>query len=166
MEHIGDGRQRLHADPALMERVAHLPERDPGFALRNLSQCLRMWLEDRPTIATNLRRSCASRLTNTLQKLDRGHALTSKRCAADRAEVPAATHRTIRPRRSWDNGVVIVSSIAPNRPDSYKSHTPDSVQTRTALADPVAIAAARAVAPRSAPATGERLSTRLLRARG
>src|SRR3954451_12591228 len=60
-------------------------------------------------------------------------ALTSKRCAADRAEVPAATHRTIRPRRSCDNGVVIVSSIAPNRPDSYKSHTPDSVQTRTAL---------------------------------
>src|SRR3954470_19188128 len=110
-----------------MERVAHLPERDPGFALRNLSQCVRMWLEDRPTIATNLRRSCASRLANTLQK-------TSKRCAADRAEVPAATHRTIRPRRSWDNGVVIVSSIALNRPDSYKSHTPDAVQTGTALA--------------------------------
>src|SRR3954451_4838284 len=62
-------------------------------------------------------------------------ALTSKRCAADRAEVPAATHRTIRPRRSWDNGVVIVSSIAPNRPDSYKSHTPDPVQPRTALAN-------------------------------
>src|SRR3954468_5638016 len=61
MEHIGDGRQRLHADPALMERVAHLSERDPGFALRNLSQCVRMWLEDHPTIATNLRRSCASR---------------------------------------------------------------------------------------------------------
>src|SRR3954465_9346798 len=72
MEHIGDGRQRLHADPALMERVAHLSERDPGFALRNLSQCVRMWLEDHPTIATNLRRSCASRLANTLQKLDRG----------------------------------------------------------------------------------------------
>src|SRR6478609_6039277 len=123
MEHIGDGRQRLHADPALMERVAHLPERDPGFALRNLSQCVRMWLEDRPTIATNLRRSCASRLTNTLQKLDRGR----------RAHIKALPHRTIRPRRSWDNGVVIVSSIAPNRPDSYKSHTPDSVQTRTAL---------------------------------
>jgi hypothetical protein len=72
MEHIGDGRQRLHADPALMERFAHLLERDPGFALRNLSQCVRMWLEDRPTIATNLRRGCASRLENTLQKLDRG----------------------------------------------------------------------------------------------
>src|SRR3954452_9775399 len=128
MEHIGDGRQRLHADPALMERVAHLPERDPGFALRNLSQCVRMWLEDRPTIDTTLRRSCASRLANTLQKLDRGR----------RAHIKALRSRsgrnTIRPRRSWHNGVVIVSSIAPNRPDSYKSHTPDSVQTRTALA--------------------------------
>jgi len=39
-------------------------------------------------------------------------ALTSKRCAAARVDVPAATHRTIRPRRSWDNGAVIVSSIA------------------------------------------------------
>src|SRR3954462_13070176 len=55
-----------------MERFAHLLERDPGFALCNLSQCFRMRLEDRPTIATNLRRGCASRPANTLQKLDRG----------------------------------------------------------------------------------------------
>jgi hypothetical protein len=60
-------------------------------------------------------------------------ALTSKRCAAARAEVPASTHRTIRPRRSWDNGAVIVSSIARNYPDTFESHLPDSVQTRTAL---------------------------------
>jgi len=67
MEHVRDGRERLHADAALMERLAHLLERDPGFALRNLSQGARMRLEDWPTIATNLRRGRASRLANTLK---------------------------------------------------------------------------------------------------
>ena len=39
-------------------------------------------------------------------------ALTSKRSAAPRIELPSATARTIRSRRSQDNGAVMVSSSA------------------------------------------------------
>jgi hypothetical protein len=55
-----------------MEGITYLLERHPGFALHERSQCVRMRLEDRPTITTDLRRRGAARLTDTLHKLDRG----------------------------------------------------------------------------------------------
>jgi hypothetical protein len=72
-----------------------------------------MRLQDGAAVATDLgrRRLPVSRtLRISLMTAD---GLTSNRSAAWRLELPASTARTIRWRKSWDRGAVIVGSIAP-----------------------------------------------------
>lgn len=59
-------------------------------------------------------------------------ALTAKRSAAARAELPASTEWTIRSRRSCDNGAVM-PGLSQRQPPTPGIRTPDSVQARTAL---------------------------------
>ena len=59
-------------------------------------------------------------------------ALTAKRRAACRIELPPSTARTIRSRKSWDKGAVMINSTALT-PSTLGIRTPDSVQARTAL---------------------------------
>src|SRR4051812_44262125 len=56
-------------------------------------------------------------------------ALTSKRSAACRAELPVSTARTIRRRRSWDNGAVIVSLTA-HAPVTQESNRPSPCNSK------------------------------------
>src|SRR3954453_1072726 len=58
-------------------------------------------------------------------------ALTAKRRAACRIELPPSTARTIRSRKSWDKGAVMINSTALT-PSTLGIRTPDSVQARTA----------------------------------
>jgi hypothetical protein len=59
-------------------------------------------------------------------------ALTAKRRAACRIGLPPSTARTIRSRRSWDKGAVMINSTALT-PSALEIRTLDSVQDRTAL---------------------------------
>src|SRR4051812_22029242 len=60
-------------------------------------------------------------------------ALTAKRRAACRIVLPPSTTRTIRSRRSWDKGAVMINSTALT-PSTLRIRSFDSVQGQTALA--------------------------------
>jgi hypothetical protein len=72
MQHVGDGRERLHLDPSLGQRRLDLAQRDPGLRRRHLPKGIGVGLEQRTAIASDLGRCGAASLAHPLHQLDGG----------------------------------------------------------------------------------------------
>jgi len=70
MQHVGDGGQRFHHDPADRKRRLDLPKRDPSLAQHDGPQRVGKRLQDGPAVAPNLRWSRAAGLVHPLHELD------------------------------------------------------------------------------------------------
>jgi hypothetical protein len=112
VKHVGDGGQRLHDDAAGRKRRLDLPQRDPRLAQHKGPQVVRVLLQQGTPVAPNLRRCRAAGLAHPLHQLD-GRRSAHREAAGrlpDRA--PICDGRTIRSRRSWDKGAVMINSTA------------------------------------------------------
>jgi hypothetical protein len=75
MQHVGDGGQRLHHDPAGPKGCLDLTKRDPSLAQHDGPQDVRMHLQERTPSAANLGWCRAARPAYPLHQLDgRGRA--------------------------------------------------------------------------------------------
>ena len=124
MQHLGNGRERLHDDAARGQRGLDLAQRDALPLGDHRAQPIGIGLEQRDA---GSRRSCAGAVLPVWRtrciSLMAAEALTWKRSAACRIERPSATARTIRSRRSCDKGAVMGSSC-PLTPDTLESDQP------------------------------------------
>src|SRR4051794_28784275 len=120
MQHVGNGGQRLHDNAAGVQGVAHLLERDPSLARHDGPQVVRVLLQqgtrEPPIFAGAVLPVWRTRCISLMA----AEALTAKRRAACRMVLPSSTTRTIRSRRSWDKGAVMINSIT-LAPDTRES---------------------------------------------
>ncbi len=97
--HVGKGGERRDLDVTRGQRCLDLTKRDPGLAGHNGAQDVRVRLQQRTAVATDLGSVLPVSGTRRIS-LMAADALTSKRLAACRIELPASTARAIRCRRS------------------------------------------------------------------
>src|SRR4051794_11295036 len=121
MQHVGDGGQRLHHDPAGPKGCLDLTKRDPpawrNTMARRTSACASRRGRRAPPILAGAVLPVRRTRCISLMAAD---ALTAKRRAACRIELPPSTARTIRSRKSWDKGAVMINSIT-LAPDTRES---------------------------------------------
>src|SRR3954467_5768774 len=70
VQHVGDGRERLHRDPAGRKRRLDLTKRDPGLARHDGPQVVRMRLQQRTPVAADLGWCRAAGLAHPLHQLN------------------------------------------------------------------------------------------------
>ena len=134
VQHVSDGRQRLHDNAAGVQGVAHLLERDPGLA-RPMARRSSAWGSSRAAVAADRAGAGLPVARTRCISLIAAEALTSKRRPACRIELPPSTACTIRRRRSWDKGAVMINSITLLAPDTRESDLLEiPCRPRTALA--------------------------------
>src|SRR3954469_24847362 len=112
MQHVGDGGQRLHRDAADRKRRFDLTKGDPSLARHDGPQGVRVLLQQGTPVAPNLRWAVLPVWRTRCISLIAAEALTAKRRAACRIVLPPSTACTIRSRRSWDKGAVMINSTA------------------------------------------------------
>src|SRR3954447_7707168 len=132
VQHVGDGRERLHRDPAGRKRRLDLTKRDPGLARHDGPQVVRMRLQQRTPVAADLGWRRAAGLAHPLHQLN-GRRRADREATGrlpDRTTTFDGPHEPLTEVLGQGSGH---NEPGYSRPQLPGIRTSDSVQLQTAL---------------------------------